>query len=66
MTRLQAARVNAAIYEKQDPNQFLSPSQIRLLEVIEKAPDRAWVDAVGVVDLPVAWSAAQAIAAAPN
>ncbi len=66
MTRLQAARVNAAIYEKQDPNQFLSPSQIRLLEVIEKAPDRAWVDAVGAADLPAAWSAAQAIAAAPN
>lgn len=62
MTGLQASRVNAAIGKKQNPNQFLSPGQSALLQVIKRHAGAAWPDAIGAKDLPKAWRAAQAVA----
>lgn len=59
MTGLQAARVNAAIFQKKDPNQFLSPRQIELLRFVRKHSSTKWPDAIGAENLPRAWQLAE-------
>lgn len=61
MTALQAVRVNAAIGHRKDPDSFLSPSQVELLQLIKRHPSAKWSNAIGAEDLPYAWQAADAV-----
>ena len=55
MTLLQGARINSAAAYKQDTNQFLSPRQIELLEIIIQNPDVEWIDLINTEDLTSIW-----------
>ncbi len=62
MTELQALRINRAIHRKQNPGQYLSPSQVRLLSTIEKNEQAQWPIAIGATNITQAWASAQAVA----
>lgn len=61
MTGLQAGRINAMIHAQEDPDVYLSPSQVELLQLIRKHPSAKWPVAVGTDDLVTAWRAAQKV-----
>jgi len=56
MTPTQASRVNAALGLEGDPDRFLSPRQLEVLEAVNAKPDDDWPIAVGV-DMTTAWPA---------
>ena len=55
MTKLQAARVNAAVGSRSDFNRYLSPRQISLLQLIRQNPRAGWQDMIGQSDLIDSW-----------
>ncbi len=61
MTALQAARVNAAIGKGERTYEWLSPSQINLIQFIEKHPHLPWINAIGAANLTEAWTKVQAV-----
>lgn len=50
MTDTQACRVNSALGKKKKPDDFLSPSQQKLLEIIKKHPKARWTNRIGEAD----------------
>ena len=61
LARLQAVRVNALLGHKGNPRSWLSPRQLKLLDVIEAHPQASWKDALNSADLVQAWDAAQSV-----
>jgi hypothetical protein len=59
----QAARVNAALGRKKDPNDLLSANQIALAALIRKDRNAGWPMAIDAAFVP-AWDAAQKVASA--
>lgn len=64
MTELQAARVNHAIHQKKNVDALLSPSQIKLLEIVRRHPEADWKSAIGAGDIVVSWNRAKGVAQA--
>ncbi len=62
MTETQAARVNSAIGSKRNPDGFLSPRQIALIETVRKHPSASWPTVVGTTDITRAWKEVSAVA----
>ena len=61
MTQAQASRVNSAIGKRQSPDSYLSPRQLRLLNVIKESKGQGWPDAVNE-DFIKAWKRALILA----
>jgi len=61
MTPTQAARINAALHGRRNPDEFLCPSQLALLAKVKAQPDAGWENAIGEADLGKAFAAAQRI-----
>ncbi len=61
MVELQAMRINHAIHEKGDVDGLLSPSQLRLLELVQRFPDAGWESAIGSTDIVAAWKKAEVV-----
>jgi len=54
MTQLQAAKVNSKIGKRQSPEEYLSPRQLKLLDLIKKNPNKKWKSAINI-SLEKAW-----------
>ena len=57
MTSTQASRVNSAIGKRQSPNKYLSPGQIKLLNIIRESNELNWQEAIDR-DFTQAWESA--------
>lgn len=62
MTPLQAAHVNAAVGDGDDPANFLSPRQIELFALIKAHPTARWKSFIGSTDITSAWDDVQTVA----
>ncbi len=56
MTQIQAARINSAIEIGDNPNLFLSPSQIKLLSYIQNHPDKKWESYINGDNIKLNWN----------
>lgn len=61
MTHLQAIRINAALANKKDSKNLLSPRQLTLLALIEEHAEAGWPDCIDV-DIRTAWPRAMQVA----
>ncbi len=55
MTEIQACRINSAIAKGNDYKIYLSPKQIKLLDYINKNPDKSWSSFIGSENLKENW-----------